>query len=53
MFPDMIPKGYVDLNILNEVIRVQVGERELSKLSPKSKNWGWKEEEVSWPHPSD
>lgn len=37
MFPDMIPKGYVDLNILNEVIRVQVGERELSKLSPKSK----------------
>lgn len=53
----MMPKGYINLNILNEVIRVQVGEKELSKLSPKSKTnsspgvqlriQGWKEEEVS------
>lgn len=57
------PKIYISLNILNEVIRVQCGERELSKLFLKSdagstlgvqlRTLSWKVVYVSWPDPSD
>lgn len=57
------PKSYASLNILNEVIRVHLGERELSKLFLKSgtsstpgvqlRILSWKEGDVSWPDPSD
>lgn len=58
VFLDVMSKGYVSLNTLNEAIRVTLGEREQSTVFPKSKTnstpgvqlriLGWKKEEVSW-----